>query len=89
MTERLFSAGGSGPVKFHHTDPKMHYVRYRCMNQKCGATDVGKFFENEPIPLVINCWQCGSGRGLSVQDMMQQRKGMGQVMEQEISGAKH
>ncbi|MGH9390000.1 MAG: hypothetical protein ACRD1Z_10320, partial [Vicinamibacteria bacterium] len=73
------------PVKFQRSEPKMKYAHYHCMNPKCGVYDTGKFFENEPVPLVISCWRCGNGRGLSNEDMVRKRMGMGLVMSEHDS----
>lgn len=54
----------------------LRYVRYVCSNPSCGAEDQGKFYPEESIPPVINCWRCGAGRGMGVDDMIASRRGM-------------
>lgn len=40
-------------------------IAYRCTNPKCKAIDYGKYYPTEMIAPIIQCWQCGNGRGLN------------------------
>jgi Zn ribbon nucleic-acid-binding protein len=51
-------------------------IKYRCSNPRCKAEDTNKLFENEPIAPVINCWQCGAGRGMAIEQMLGTKTGM-------------
>jgi ribosomal protein L37AE/L43A len=44
---------------------------YQC--SKCGETDHDR---TAHPPTVINCWNCGAGRGMDPAVMLQQRVGM-------------
>lgn len=67
---------------------KMIYTTFKCA--KCGATDVMKTFENELIPVTINCWSCHAGQGvIDVSRCIAQREGMFQVQpEAQMAGAR-
>lgn len=56
-------------------------VEFLCL--QCDSLDKGRFFLNEPTPLVINCYHCKAGRGLSIEQQIQQRKGMFPAAEPE------
>lgn len=49
-------------------------VFYKC--SRCGAEDALKLFGGEAPPVVLNCWDCRAGLGLSSQQMVQARLGM-------------
>jgi hypothetical protein len=55
---------------------KIHRVKYRCSNRKCGAEDHVKLYGNESAPPCINCWQCRAGLQMAPEQMMQQGIGM-------------
>ena len=52
----------------------MKYIKYRCT--KCGKEDTGKYFENEAIAPVINCWNCHAGFQKDVDYMIANQVGM-------------
>lgn len=54
----------------------VHRVRYVCTNPRCRAEDFGKYFDHERIVPYINCWQCGAGRGMQPDQMIQMNQGM-------------
>lgn len=74
-------------VPHKSSDSEVKRIRFRCMNQKCGAEDVGKFYPSEPIPVIVNCWQCHAGLNMSPDQMMAARQGMLQVTESGGVGA--
>lgn len=58
-------------------------VKYRCSNRKCGAEDTVKLFEHERIPPVVGCWQCRSGFGMQIDQMVATTSGMFPVPPEE------
>jgi DNA replicative helicase MCM subunit Mcm2 (Cdc46/Mcm family) len=58
---------------------ELKFVKYRCT--KCGEEDTGKYYENEPISPVINCWKCHAGFQKDIDYMIQNRVGMFVVQE--------
>jgi transcription elongation factor Elf1 len=59
--------------------PKGNMIEQKFQCPKCKAEDIGRFFPNEPIPVVINCWKCHAGHGYKVAEMIQERAGMFQL----------
>ncbi len=57
--------------------------KYSCSNEDCDAEDeVRRFTDLNPIfPLTVNCWKCGYGRNMKIQQMLQERVGMFPVTE--------
>lgn len=49
---------------------------YRCSNDRCKAVDHDNSPSNSVPPIVLNCWRCGAGRGLSLQEMQTRQIGM-------------
>lgn len=49
-------------------------IEYVCT--KCDEEDVVKLWPNEPVPHVINCWNCHAGFKMAIQDMMVKGVGM-------------
>lgn len=61
---------------------QIRIARYLCpprqsgAGEGCGETDKIKLFPNESTPPMVGCWKCRAGHGLSIQGMMEQRRGM-------------
>lgn len=65
-----------------------YQVHYKCL--KCGEMDSEKRLLNDssPVSPIINCWNCGAGRGLDIPQMIQQRMGMVPVEPPSADGKK-
>jgi Zn ribbon nucleic-acid-binding protein len=59
-------------------DEKVRRIGYKCVG--CGHEDTLKWWTDDPQlpPPMINCANCGDGRGLDLQNMLQHMKGMAQ-----------
>lgn len=59
--------------EFQNTGIDVPEIAYVC--QKCGAEDRDRGV-NPPAPMVLNCWQCGAGRGQAPHEMLASGNGM-------------
>ena len=60
---------------------KVNRVEFQC--PKCGEKDHLKWWPDDPQspPPMVNCWNCGNGRGKELQQMVMESSGMVQVAE--------
>lgn len=61
----------------------MRYVKYVCA--KCQKEDTAKYFENEQIAPVINCWSCHAGFQKGVDEMLMNKVGMFPIVEPTVN----
>ena len=59
----------------------MREVGYKCSNPKCLATDKVRYFPNEQVLPVINCWKCHAGFQKTTADQLAFQVGMFPLLE--------